>query len=335
MRLNTIVEKLRKMHYLIFSYILSAAIAVLVYITGGTNKVYTNLMYLPIAIVASLSGKKQGVIHAAISALLIGPFMPLDVASHTEQASINWIIRLIIYMIIAFVIGFFSDFQKMGFEISQKKDKEIHESQIATIYSLVKLAESRDDHTGEHIERVAVLCRLLATKLLSIPEYKDYIDEDYIENIYRASPLHDIGKVGISDNILLKPGKLSEEEYETMKAHTTIGANTLIEVKKKYEDNKFLEMGINIAYYHHEKWDGTGYPYGLAGESIPLSARIMAIVDVYDALRSKRVYKEAYSHEKSIEIIKQGAGTNFDPVVLDVFIQNESEFEDAFDKFEG
>lgn len=200
---------------------------------------------------------------------------------------------------------------------------------------MVKLAESRDDYTGEHIERVAVLCRLLTTKLLSIPKYKDYIDEDYIENIYRASPLHDIGKVGISDNILLKPDKLSEEEFEIMKAHTIIGANTLIEVKKKYEDNKFLEMGIDIAYYHHEKWDGTGYPYGLAGESIPLSARIMAIVDVYDALRSKRVYKEAYSHEKSIEIIKQGAGTNFDPVILDVFIQNESEFEDTFDKFEG
>lgn len=121
MRLNICMEKLRKMHYLVFSYILSAAIAVLVYITGGTSKVYTNLMYLPIAIVASLSGKKQGVIHAAISALLIGPFMPLDVASHIDQASINWIIRLIIYIMIAFVIGFFSDYQKKGFEISKKK----------------------------------------------------------------------------------------------------------------------------------------------------------------------------------------------------------------------
>ncbi len=144
--------------------------------------------------------------------------------------------------------------------------------------------------------------------------------------------MHDIGKVGIPDSILLKPGRLSAEEFEIMKTHTTIGAETLLEVKRKYPDNKFVEIGIKIAHYHHEKWDGTGYPEGLSGEDIPLSARIMAFADVYDALRSSRVYKEAYSHEESIEIIKQSGGTHFDPEILKVFLENEIEFKSTFEK---
>ncbi len=151
----------------------------------------------------------------------------------------------------------------------------------------------------------------------------------------KASTLHDIGKVGIPDSILHKPGKLTSQEFEIMKNHTNIGANTLLEVKKKYPDSKFLELGINITLYHHEKWDGSGYPHGLRGENIPLSARIMAIADAYDALRSKRVYKEAYSHEKSLEIIKQGKGTHFDPEIVDVFIENEAEFNNIFNNLDS
>jgi response regulator RpfG family c-di-GMP phosphodiesterase len=333
MRIRIKNTNLRRERLLFLSYVISVIIAIVVYNTGGTTKVYANLMYIPIAVVASACGKKQGVVHAAISALLIGPFMPLNVELNISQPSINWILRLIIYVTIAFVIGFFSDYNRQEFEKSRKKDKEIFEAQMATIYSLVKLSESRDHDTGAHVERVAVFCELLARHLQSIPKYKDYINEDYISNLSKASPLHDIGKVGIPDEILLKPGKLSEEEFEIMKNHTTIGANTLKEVKKRYPDNKFLELGINITLFHHERWDGTGYPHGISKEEIPLSARIMAIADAYEALRSKRVYKDAYTHEESLEIIKQGAGTFFDPEMVDILIQNQAEFKEAFEKY--
>lgn len=213
-------------------------------------------------------------------------------------------------------------------EIVNKKVAEISESQIATIYALVKLAESRDDDTGTHIERTAELCRIMAKHLSILPEYKEIVNYKYIDNIYKASPLHDIGKVGIPDNILLKPGKLTAEEFEIMKTHTTIGYKTLSEVKRKYKNNGFIKMGMEIAKYHHEKWDGTGYPIGLKGDEIPISARIMALVDVYDALRSKRVYKEAFTHEKAYEIIKQGRGKHFDPRIVDVFLENHEKFRD-------
>lgn len=212
-------------------------------------------------------------------------------------------------------------------ELVNEKVQEISESQMATIFALVKLAESRDDDTGAHIERTSKLCQFMAISLRELPQYKDVIDYTYVNNIYNASPLHDIGKVGIPDNILLKPGKLTQEEFEIMKTHTTIGYETLLEVQKRYEHNSFLKMGMEIAKCHHEKWDGTGYPQGLTGEDIPLSARIMAIVDVYDALRSRRVYKEGFSHEKSCEIIKEGSGKHFDPLIVEVFLRHNEEFE--------
>lgn len=213
-------------------------------------------------------------------------------------------------------------------EMVNKKVEEISESQIATIFALVKLSESRDDDTGTHIERTSELCRLMGQLLSVLPEYKEIINDKYIDNIYKASPLHDIGKVGIPDSILLKPGKLTKEEFDIMKSHTIIGYKTLSEVQRKYKNNGFIKMGMEIAKYHHEKWDGTGYPIGLSGNKIPVSARIMALVDVYDALRSKRVYKEAFTHERSCEIIKEGRGKHFDPLIVDVFLENNEKFKD-------
>ena len=204
-------------------------------------------------------------------------------------------------------------------ELVQEQVREISNSQMATIFALSKLAESRDDDTGKHLERVQGYCHSLARKLKEQPEFWYLIDDAYIENITHASALHDIGKVGISDTILCKPGKLTEEEFNTMKAHTTLGAHTLHDVKIKYPNNAFINMGISIAHYHHEKWDGSGYPEERSGQDIPLCARIMALADVYDALRSKRCYKEAFSHQKSCEIIKQGIGTHFDPMIVSVF----------------
>lgn len=157
-------------------------------------------------------------------------------------------------------------------QLVKEKVHEISASQMATIYALIKLAESRDDDTGAHIERTAGFCRLLAQKARSVPEYADIITDSFIETLYKASPLHDIGKVGIPDSILLKPGKLTEEEFAVMKTHVQIGYDTLSKVAQQYDKNDFLRMGMDIALYHHEKWDGSGYTKGLKGEEFPLSA---------------------------------------------------------------
>ena len=204
--------------------------------------------------------------------------------------------------------------------------KEISESQMETIFALAKLSESRDENIGNHLSHVRTYCRLLAEKLSKHTKYKDFIDRDFIEIIALASPLHDVGKVGIRDAILLKPGKLLPEEFEEMKKHTSIGANTLMEVYQNYPNNYFIKVGIEIAMSHHEKWDGSGYPSGIAGDEIPLSARIIALADVYDALRMERPYKKAYTHEKACEIIMEGRGKHFEPLIVDIFLEFEQEF---------
>ncbi len=220
-------------------------------------------------------------------------------------------------------------------ELVTEKVREISDSQLATIHALSKLVESRDDDTGHHIERTQIFSKALAETLRKNPRYAGSINDTFVENIYRASPLHDIGKVGIFDNILLKPGKLTVEEFEIMKTHTIIGANTLQSARNKYPKNAFINMGISIARSHHERWDGSGYPDGLVGEDIPFSARIMAVSDVYDALRSKRPYKPAFTHEKSCEIIMEGAGQHFDPAVIEAFTAVEAEFDNIRNRMGG
>jgi len=216
-------------------------------------------------------------------------------------------------------------------ELVQEKVNEITTSQTATIHALVKSAESRDDDTGAHIERTAMYCRLIAIKLNEYNMHEHIVDNDYINDIEKAAPLHDIGKVAIKDAILLKPGKLTDEEYTMMKSHVTKGYNTLASVAGLYSGNKFLNLGMEISRYHHEKWDGSGYGEGLQGEEIPLSARIMALADVYDALRSKRVYKEPFPHSKAVKIIREGSGSHFDPDLVEIFLENHQQFCEIFD----
>jgi len=211
-------------------------------------------------------------------------------------------------------------FNRMAADINSYV-KQISEMQMETIFSLAKLAQSRDDDTGTHLERVQQYCYILAQKLSQDSPYSSLIDDNFVKNIVNASTLHDIGKVGISDLILLKPGKLTPEEFAEMQKHTVIGNQTLKDVHSKFGNNSFIEMGMLIAFYHHERWDGTGYPQGLKGEDIPLAARIMAIADVYDALGTKRVYKDAFPQEKCVEIIKSGRGTQFDAVIVDAFLE--------------
>ncbi len=211
-------------------------------------------------------------------------------------------------------------------DLVQAQVEEISNSQMATIFAMSKLAESRDDDTGKHLERVQMYCRLLAETMEKDKQFSGIIDDEYVEVIFQASPLHDIGKVAISDNILLKPGKLTEEEFNTMKTHTVCGSETLSIVAKQYPNNAFVNMGVEIARWHHEKWNGRGYPDGLAEDAIPLSARITAAADVYDALTMERCYKKAFSHEKAKDIIQSDSGTHFDPSVVAAFEQVEEEF---------
>ena len=204
--------------------------------------------------------------------------------------------------------------------------REISESQLATIFAMSKLAESRDPETGKHLERMREYCRLLSRQLGRTAAYYAEIDETFVENIYAASALHDIGKVGVDDAVLLKPGKLTEEEWVLMRRHPVLGADTLREVDRQHPGNGFIRIGIDIAESHHEKWDGSGYPYGKQKKEIPLVGRILALGDVYDALTSQRCYKKAFSHEKSRSIIEEGEGRHFDPDVVQAFREVETEF---------
>jgi putative two-component system response regulator len=195
-----------------------------------------------------------------------------------------------------------------------------------TIFALAKLAESRDSETGAHLDRVRNYSRLLAGYLQHNGPYQDKIDGNFVQLIYTSSPLHDIGKVAIPDCVLLKPGRLSDREYEIMKTHTTLGAQTLDAALREHPGARFLQMAKNIAATHHERWDGNGYPLGLRGTAIPLCGRIVAVADVYDALTSKRVYKAAFSHEVAMSTIVQGSGEHFDPAVVQAFLALEPQF---------
>jgi putative two-component system response regulator len=200
------------------------------------------------------------------------------------------------------------------------------ESRDVVIFSLAKLAEARDPETGAHLERIREYCLVLAQHLCQVEKYRLQIDGDYVQMLYMTSPLHDIGKVGIPDAVLLKPGRLTADEFEIMKRHSAIGGATLSAAVQAHPHAKYLQMARDIALSHHEKFDGSGYPYGLAGDNIPLCGRIVALSDVYDALTTARVYKPAYSHEVAKDIILEGRGKHFDPDMVDAFLCNEDRF---------
>ncbi|MDL2267482.1 two-component system response regulator [Desulfovibrio sp. OttesenSCG-928-G15] len=210
----------------------------------------------------------------------------------------------------------------------EERTRQLAALQDAIIIAMASLAETRDNDTGHHIRRTQHYVRELALCLKRQPKFSEIIDDDFVAIIYKTAPLHDIGKVGVPDRVLLKPGRLTEDEFEEMKLHTVHGRDAIITAEKSMEAPvSFLITARDIAYCHHEKWDGTGYPQGLAGESIPLPARLMAIADVYDALITKRIYKDAMPHEEAVKIIEAGRGTHFDPDAVDAF----SEIKEKFD----
>lgn len=215
-----------------------------------------------------------------------------------------------------------------------KRTQEIIAIQDVTIIAMGSLAETRDSETGNHIRRTQNYVKMLAMKLKNNPRFRHILTDENIELLYKSAPLHDIGKVGVPDHILLKPGKLTPQEFEIMEKHTVFGRDAILAAEKRLESpTSFLTFAREIAYSHQEKWDGSGYPEGLTGDDIPISARLMAVADVYDALITRRIYKPAFAHEESVDIIKNGYAAHFDPDIVDTFIEIEKELYEVAQKF--
>lgn len=264
---------------------------------------------------------------------LLNVFSPEDISFYRQvfgpDVSDIWmrIIALCLFVIFGSHVQYTINNRKKAEEKLLASYRHLQNARTATILGLAKLAEYRDEGTGLHLERIREYAKLLADEMSKLPKYKEYINADYIEDIYNSSILHDIGKVGIPDAILLKPGPLSEAEFQQIKQHTVFGGDAISAIESNLEGRSFLHLGKRIAYNHHEKWDGSGYPRGLKGEAIPLSARIVSLADVYDALTTKRFYKEAFSHQKAKRIIAEMRDTAFEPEMVDAFLRREADFD--------
>jgi putative two-component system response regulator len=212
----------------------------------------------------------------------------------------------------------------------QRRVSQFIQSRDALVLGLAKLADFRDNETGQHLERLCHYCELLAREL-GRRGHAD-IDDDYIDRLRLAASMHDIGKVGVPDRVLLKPGRLTDDEYDIIKQHPTIGADTLLAIRNRFDNDQLINMGVQVTLSHHERWDGLGYPYGLRGEDIPLAARIVSVADVYDALTVQRVYKPALPHGEATQIIESGRGTQFDPAVVDAYLAVQDQFSRSRDR---
>jgi len=208
----------------------------------------------------------------------------------------------------------------------------LSDSRDAVIRGMALLAEIRDSHIAGHLSRLCEYSRYLASKLLDDPRFGE-VTPNFIDNIARSAALHDVGKVGIPDSILLKPGKLTGPEYDVMKSHTVIGSDLLLGLMNDFGSNAVIKMGADVALCHHERWDGEGYPHGVGGNDIPLAARIVALADVYDALTSRRVYKDAWTQEDTLETMRDGQGTQFDPRLIEVFLDKPQDLIGIREKF--
>ena len=297
-----------------------------------------NFYFLPVLMAGTLLGARRSVWWAALCILLV----TLSVVHDPDKFGVPVSRSNIYFHIVAWgaflliagaVVG--KQREKLVSRALQtgqiyhqlaESNQSFEEARAATILGLAKLAEYRDNETGAHIERMREYVRILAMELSSHPKYQSYITNNYINDLYESSILHDIGKVAVPDRILRKPGKLTILEYEVIKTHTTLGGDALKEVAARVRGQSFLSIATEIAYHHHERWDGNGYPSGLKGEEIPLSARITALADFFDAVTSKRIYKPAFSLERTRTLILEGKGCQFDPDLVDAFLMRIREF---------
>lgn len=279
--------------------------------------------YIPIIIVTGLHEREANIkaLEAGADDFIVKPFdaLLLDARIRSSLRTKNLQDEIIQYQ-----RQLEAQNEELEVRVHERTAQVLRTQQVA-VFSLARLAESRDTETGAHLERMRSYARLIAQELMRQGYCREVLSPDFIEELYHSSPLHDIGKVGIPDSILLKPGQLTQEEFTVMKTHALIGGDTLRAADIEAGRESFLAMGRDIAYYHHERWDGKGYPFGRHSTEIPIEARIVAVSDVYDALSSKRPYKDAFSHEKSKGIIIEGREKAFDPAVVDAFLTCEEE----------
>ena len=274
-------------------------------------------------------GRGHILIHRRAANMTAGPTVSPGSLLATGGIAFFWIAALLApttYILLARLQdGFSREYARLQ-DKGTKRAQDLVRTRDAVIFGLAKLADSRDPETGGHLERITLYASLLTSVLRRCPNYRNVVTPTFVRLMEINTALHDIGKVGIEDAILLKPGPLTDDERIRMQQHTNIGAECLKKIEECLGSSNFLQMGHTIALYHHERWDGAGYPTGLAGEQIPLPARIVAIADVYEALSSKRVYKKAFPHQKCVAIIREEAGTQFDPELVKVFLRVESQF---------
>ena len=252
--------------------------------------------------------------------------------------SFVWLCALLTIVAYLFLGRFFDEVDrdnKASAAENLRQRQNLERTRDAVIFGLAKLADSRDPETGDHLERISIYSTTLASALCRHPRYGPQVTPAFVRVIGISSALHDIGKVGIEDRILRKPGKLTPAEQTKMRKHTTIGGKCLRDLEQRLGSSNFLQMAREITFAHHERWDGTGYPNGLRREEIPLSARLVAIADVYDALSSRRIYKAALPHEECVEIIRTLAGTHFDPELVELWLSIESKFRDIAAQYTG
>ena len=302
---------------------------------------FLNFYFLPVIMAGALLGARRSVLGAVLCIVLVSLYVAHDPEKFLIPASrANLYLHIVAWagflIISGAVVG--KQREKLQSKINQtqqiynqlaESNQSFEEARAATILGLAKLAEYRDNETGAHIERIREYVKILARELSSHPKYQSYITNNYINDLYESSILHDIGKVAVPDKILRKPGKLTMLEFEVIKTHTTLGGDALKEVEAKVKGQSFLNIATEIAYFHHEKWDGSGYPKGLKGAEIPLSARITALADFFDAVTSRRIYKAALSLEKTKALILEGKGRHFDPDVVDAFFMRINDFIDV------
>ncbi|TAL18095.1 HD domain-containing protein [bacterium] len=320
-------------------FVLITLLSVMVITYFLPNKVaFINFFYLPVVLAGYYVGLRFSVLGAFFCVLLVALYTILYPAQFVLPPTNAYLLAHLIgwgsfLLIVGFFVGIQHDKLKTSYSKTKELNRELYDSLLklkhartATILGLAKLAEFRDEETGKHLDRIQEYCRVLAEELTKHPDFGSYITPVYVEDLCLSSILHDIGKVGIPDAILQKPGKLTPKEYEAIKIHTTLGGEALGAIENKLTERSFLTLGKEVAFNHHERWDGSGYPRGLAGEDIPLSARIVSVADVYDSVTSDRCYQKSMSHEEAIGIIAKGRGTAFDPRIADAFLARQKAF---------
>jgi len=285
------------------------------------------------AVVLRLSGDEGYlVVHRPLGPVQVEPAAVVRSLAATPLIAWVWfspLLVIVVYLIVTKVYDELEKQRKQAEEVSLRRIQSLVRTRDAVIYGLASLAESRDEVTGRHVERVSFYASQLAKAASRHPKFREVVNSAFIQHIAIAAVLHDIGKVGIEDSILFKPGPLEDWERKRMQEHSRIGGKYLAEIEQRLGFSKVIRMAREIAVHHHERWDGKGYPDGLAGEAIPLAARIAAIADVYEALTSLRDYKPPFSQKRCVEIIREGAGTQFDPDLVEIFL----EVKDVFRRF--